>query len=118
MCYNSGGLVPPKQLQSCEPQHIATLTDEITIAIVIVCYYPKTNLELKMLVTFYPVFGAFNCHPRHWQVLQDKVEKQHRWVNLALQQRLSAQAFFWSTQERSSSLDIWNWKDLLRTTRY
>ena len=51
MCYNSGGLVPPQQLQSFEPQHIAILPDEITIAIVIVCYYSKTNFELKMLVT-------------------------------------------------------------------
>ena len=51
MCYNSGGLVPPQQLQSCEPLHIATLPDEITTAIAIVCYYSKTNLELKMLVT-------------------------------------------------------------------
>ena len=51
MCYNSGGLVPPQQLQLCEPQDIATLPYEITIAIVIVRYFSKTNLELKMLVT-------------------------------------------------------------------
>ena len=51
MCYSSGGLVPPQQLQLCEPQDIATLPDEIAIAIVIVCYYSKTNLELNMLVT-------------------------------------------------------------------